>query len=388
MLNKTTNVLKGDQILYPQKFFKPGDAWIPAVDLRLASNCFFNQESPPKNIVHAMLLLSHILTTSVISDRICFSDNFTNAQDDYVVEQHIINNLDTARIDDGHPFFSDEFTNLRSFRKRMGEKNIFAILQSAAEMIDADSLLFEQLYIFGDRRAESFLVDFIVSFHKVPIRCNPNPFYAKNLFPLFVENNLSNKEIMGKQASEILLRTVKDLRNEVTHEYNTLKNLDIYDINIPSIFSVILKESKTPEDLFVIAKQMRNEAKKFRKWCQELDASNNPLDYLQGIEDAKSALKSLGKVIKSKREERLQVSLIPGFIKIQLPFVISSKVEKKLKILEMDRNIKKPVMFLHNLYSAASRIKSLEGELIRVFVIPKDLANSIAEKIKMIEQGV
>jgi hypothetical protein len=331
-------------------------------------------------LAHSIVLLSHILTTCVLSDRISFFSGSKYPDEDiYYVRSQVVENFPTLRISPGHNFITDCFFDDKDQFNSYLDKDYIEAICNASDTVMAD-------YPGKDhKRHLTFLSDSLIA-TRTPITYMPNQFISKNLFPVIAGKALKKKGASPRKSEDILLSIVEDLKRETTQEYNNLRELDIYDINIPSIFSVILREANNPSDIFKIAKQIHKEASSFRKWCTQLNKSQDPMLFLQGIKDAEEELHRLGKYIDSRREERLQITIIPGFLKKSFPVKASTSLEKAFRHAETDIFLRAPIGFLLNLLGSSRQIRSIQEDLVRVFKIPKDMAYRLCvEKLDWIK---
>jgi hypothetical protein len=379
MIFKKLSFLSSNKELKPKRFFKHGDVWVSMLELGNASFCISKPHFPAPTIAASMINLAHLITCLVLSDRLCWESTKQIRPGPHAyVPLKIRQYTKVACIDEFHPFTNDSTKSLDEYSEVLQPEIFQAVIRAAHTMFAEPKLKFD------DEAKLAFLREYLLATEIMPIRYSPNPFYCEEIIRAKAKSSFLKKELPGKQSSEILLNIVKDLRNEVAEEYNTLREMDIYDINIPPIFSAVLKESRNTDDIFRVAKQMRREASEFRAWCRELDKADDPLIFLQGIADAKDALEKFCKIIRTKREERLTITLIPGLLKLQVPFTTSTTVEKILRNSEVDTKLIRPVAFLQNIHLLSRKVQQLESEIARVFPQPNDTATQIMQVLTKI----
>jgi len=368
MIAKKFSFISFDKELKPERFFKPGDVWVSMLELGTASFCISRPDFPTQTIAASIINLAHLIECIVLSDRLCWESKKELPPGPLVyVPLQIKRHMKVACIDEFHPFTEDSVLSLDDYFKIIQPEICQAIIKAAHNMFAVPKLKFD------DETKRAFLRDYLLATKIIPSRYSPNPFYCQEIIRTKVESSLLEKGTNGKRSSQILLDVVRDLRNEVAKEYNTMREIDIYDINIPTIFSAVLKESKDADDIFRVAKQMRKEASKFRAWCRELDESDDPQKFVQSINDAEAALKRLGEIIREKRDVRLTI------LKIQIPTVPSTRTEKTFRKVEVEMEMRKPVAFLHNLYSLSRKVRELDSEIARIFPKADDTTTQIRQ---------
>lgn len=197
---------------------------------------------------------------------------------------------------------------------------------------------------------------------------SPNPFISKSL---------GVQEIKGSATAEMLVKYIESLRSETVKEFNLLKQNNIYDLQLPSIFAAALRESNSPADLINVASQMNGDAKHFRRWSKNLDGTADPKKYVEQFNEAKDVLYRLGAQLNVGTAARMQISspIDPGLgIKLS-----STGIKKMMDWLDVDIKFIRPRHYLLNLLSSARQISSLSREISRVFSVPYDFAKSATD---------
>lgn len=184
--------------------------------------------------------------------------------------------------------------------------------------------------------------------------------------------------LIGKASSEQLVRFLDDLRREEAEDMNLYEELQIYDLEVPAIFSAVLRNSKDPEDIIRVAAQMNREAKAFRAWCRALEITKdrNIKKYREQLKAAQSTLRKLGSTLGAEQTERAQIST--GSYGPTLP---APTLRKVIDYLDVDVKFLRPRHFLLNVLSSSLQLKQLSPELARVFGVPEDMAKEAAERM-------
>ena len=370
---KKVFIPKGE-VLRPDRVFRPGDVWLSMNDMVRAEACFDPRSDPTTDLPAATLILSHVITSLVLSSRAsAFGRKSYDDHPSAPVRKAVTRHFRTIRIDVHHDFIEQH--------KLRTHKDYIPILGEdlVRELCDAQRSIMTPT----EDHLVAILGDFVVA-SRLPVRYCPNPFVARALSVCWEAQALDRSSEQQRTTAQLLVDIVGDLRNEVAVRYNELRKHAIYDLNIPSIFAAVLRESRTPDDIFVIARQFQNEAKPFLKWCEQLDQVKDPIDFLNGVEDAKAILASLGSAIGEQRDERLRITVIPGIAQLQIPIKASRKAERLYRQLEADRRNRSNIAFLLNIYSSVRKIRSMREELKRVFGYNDAVCHAISERFAAI----
>ena len=334
---------------------------ISGCDLAFAGAAFDNGELGMPLTVPHLASLAHLVTRIVLSERIAFVYSPGSGSEEpptsYVlplIERH----CKTLQIDERYAPVEAIVSQIRN--------------DPAKEYGDA---LMDQTHRSTKRYAPwsdgslaaAILAEYgVARLLQVPFAPNP-----------IVSTPLSLHSLRGRTTGDELLRYVEDLRRQTSNAMNLHKGLNIYDLNVPAIFGVVLRESREPKDLIFIASQMNDDAKAFRSWCASVsrDEESDPNKYIQRLEAAKESLKKLGQSLNTQEAERMQVTSGSAF-GINLP---SPGLKKLISFFDVDLSFLRPRSFLLNLLSSARQVKSLAGEISRVFRIPLDHAKALTE---------
>jgi|ERR1043166_281476 hypothetical protein len=363
MSNISTQFIGREDDLRAGKAFKATDSLLSFGDISFAEVAIAGKSSTPQGFAAHIVSLGHILTRIVLSDQLVFlwDEDDVGPWSTYVTTD-LRRHCNTTGISEYNPLIEgithevinnpEGIANL-SFAKDLTE----AVITSAPWLTDALPWLAEHAI------AETL---------GLPIA--PNPFLT-NTYAVHLARPVS--------TAEQLVRYAEDLRRDVAREYNLLRGKDIYDVQVPAILSAVLRESRTPDEMILIASQMQHEAKGFRDWCRDMDENTNPRDYSERLLAVQEELKRLGGAIGSKETERLHVSapIAPGF-SASLPTPTFAKLINKLNIdIGSSRKVR---AFLLPLLTASQQVRNMKSELERVFGVSQVLAAEASDWLQVL----
>ncbi len=350
MGRKQTRVIKPGERL-KATYFRSDDTLLSIGDILIGGPLLYRRANSPEKFAVGIICLSHMLTRIVLSDRIVFFGE-SESYDDPVVKS-LQKNCSTVIIDENHA---------------VPAAVIQATLNAPGAVLNADLIADVQASITWHSEVGFFWLAEYAAACTIGIPFAPNPFLSEP-FGVHAARALS--------SSEILVRYVEDLRRSTTEESNLLRQLAVYDVQLPAIFAAVIRESKSPSDLIRVAAEMNADAGAFREWCRELDVSPDPKVFNERLRAAQASLDRLGRTIRTDGSERMQVPVPagPGGA-INLP---SNTLKKIVDWLDVDVGFARPRHFLLNLLASARQVKHLRDELARVFDVSPDFAAQAAD---------
>jgi hypothetical protein len=363
-----------DENFDPARHIAPGDSWLAFNDLAFASSSSL-PDTPQGFAARSLSVLNHVLTTMVLSDRLVFVDTGMRSRFG-AVRENICRYGRYLTVSEGNTFVRNAWLpSVADYRPIIGNELTDAYVSDAIRALLPPGQTDDDL----PRSAGPLLLSDLLLALRSGATYSPNPLHSRALADLLLRNSAGFGQAM---AARTMLRETDDQREQSIKVVNEFAGAALFDLAIPALFGVILRESNCFEDLFCIAMQLNNEAKGFRRWCRDLNEVRDPLQMVQQIQDAQEALRQMSSVLNSGREARLQISLIPGLASLQTSFRTSRRVEKKLRELEVPIRERSTVAFLSHLLSGARQVQNLEVELSRVFSWSKDRAHVIAAQYR------
>ena len=347
-----------DDKLDTREEFTTADSLLSFGDIAFAGRTIAGRSNTPQEFAAHIVSLGHILTRIVLSERLVFFWDYDDAGPwSTHVAPALREHCKTVCISDYHPAIRgiiDETIN-----------NPSGVADSKFAKDLTDSVT---AYAPWSPGAIPWLAEHACA-ETLGLPIAPNPFLTTT-YAIHSARPISTAEQM--------VRYTEDLRLDVTREYNLLRGMDIYDLQIPAILSAVLRESRTPHEMIPIAAQMHQEAGGFLEWCREMDENPNPRDYSSRLVSAQEELKRLGGAIGARETERLHVSttLGPG-LSAPLPMPTLGKLISRLNIdIGPARKVR---TFLLSLLTASQQVQSMKAELQRVFDVPPMMAEEAAD---------
>jgi len=179
--------------------------------------------------------------------------------------------------------------------------------------------------------------------------------------------------------SDISIRKLERAREIQARKANVEIGVKVYDVYLPAILSVILREANKPQDILQIALQMRDlkEAKLFREWSYEFDFDRTRIDHLNREVDRIQGLSDqFAKGINSEpRQFPVQLLLNPLPVQVNIPI----KIPKLLSKLRKKKH--NHLSFLHTMWNRFISVRSLRNEMARVFGYKEDKAGYLCWEI-------
>jgi hypothetical protein len=363
MTDGHSRYIRRDDKLDPQKEFNATDSLLSFGDISFAGVAVAGASETPQEFAAYIVSLGHILTRIVLSERLVF---FWDEDDAGPWSTHIAPSIrehcKTFCISDAHPavkiIYDEAIKNSSSVIDPKFAKDMTNSVTAYAPWLTA---------------AGPWLIEHAFA-ETLGISIAPNP---------FLSNTYANYSARPISTAEQLVRYTEDLRRDVTREYNLLRGMDIYDLQIPAILSAVLRESRMPNEMISVAAQMHQEAKGFRDWCREMDENPNPRDYSDRLLAVQEELKRLAGALGSKETERLHVSapLGPGF-SVSLPMPTFGKLLNRLNVdIGPSRKVRR---FLLPLLTASQQVRNMKDELQRVFGVPATLATEAGDWLQIL----
>lgn len=351
------------------KQFNAADMMVSLGDLAHAAHLLFESKvfSDAEHLAHCICSLSHLVNRIVLSDRMFYilpDESEPNGWSQRSSSE-IIKHCKTFVIESSHPLVTELATETFRDPGAVFGKALFDNVVAAEDLIR------------GNRTsaADAILAEYgISSTLNVPYAANP-----------YFSSALGLHAVRPKTTAENLIAYVQDLRKHSSEKYNLLRDVDMYDLNIPLIFSAVLKECNEPSDIIKVAAQMSNEAKSFRTWCQNLDADSQ-VNYLEKYKAAEATLDNLGKVLGADKDGRLQVTppLDIG-LGIKVP---SATLTRMYHWLDVDVRFVGPRSYLLNLLGQAREMRSLHKKIAKVFKLDEAFTKQATDVFLTISEGV
>lgn len=196
-------------------------------------------------------------------------------------------------------------------------------------------------------------------------------------------SDLIHREIRSQQFSvaEIAISLLEKSREKVAEEYfNKILEFNVIETHLPCVLSAVLKEAKSPADVILIAKQMRDNdnAKAFRAWSREFSSTIQKGDLVkigEFIKELQGVVERINEFLGLKSDESTGVSIGWGPISIG-PFSLPRALKRPIYF-------KRHLWFLHNMYSGIVTMARLSGHIERVIVrsLPKWFQRVISSQI-------
>jgi hypothetical protein len=357
--------------LDPTRAFGPGDVWISGMDLLhagIALTPFDLNSGGCYAHPSATVVLSHVVTNLVLSERAVFAYDERMDSDDPSVqfERQLALHFPTVQISVENRFMpsifdqgAEEYSDRQNeFREgiRLALRCLFpSILPGQEEAVE--------------RGLEFVEVDATVALGS-PVRYAPNPYLARALSLMLQRGRAQSRGIALEAARSLVLDAVRDMSLAVTARDDQLRRVGIYDLPLPGVFAAVLRNSSGPGDILPVAAQLREEAKPFVSWCRALDVAADSAELLDVIEEAGRLLDRLALALDSPREERLQIAMMPGWSGEHVPLASSRLMEWAYGRSDPMPGESRRAAFLLNVYRATRCIGSLASEIERVLGKP------------------
>ncbi|GMV07698.1 MAG: hypothetical protein AMXMBFR53_39730 [Gemmatimonadota bacterium] len=348
-----------------EEVFRPGDSVLSAGDILHASACLEErQQMSPRLLGSSLVVLGHVLTRLVLSERVVAVFSTGIKGEVPLLLQEIRKWFPIITVEPSHPVFTeDNLESVEEFRAKLGWEVVQAFQNGLYTAFGTE---------VDDYSLTGFLGDYHLSY-RIPPSFAPNPFLSKDLAVLSARK---------QGLDDHLVSLVEELRLEVCEDANLLRQCHIYDLRVPAVFGTILKSAKDPDDIIPLASQMHAHAQGFRQWSAVLESEDDPLPMLDDLREVERVLKRLCQTLDSTRDERIQVSPLPGLVSVAMPFSATPAVERAAALKEVEVRNRKALGFLLNLHASARRLKSVEAEISRVFALRPTFARDTAVWIR------
>lgn len=364
-MSSGSRLIKPDDELDLRKDFAATDSLLSFADIAFAGAGIAGVSETPQRFAAHVVALGHILTRIVLSERLVFlwDENDPGPWSTHVAPA-LREHCATVCISEDHP--------LLLAIKSEALDNPSSVVESS--FVDEVSRTVKAYAPWVSESAENAWLAEYACADVLGLSIAPNPFLTQTY---------ATHSIRHTSTAEELVRYTEDLRCEVTNEHNLLRRQDIYDLQVPAILSAVLRKSKTPNQMIVIASQMHEDARGFRDWCHDMDENPDPRKYNERVRSVRDELRRLGGAIGSKETERLHVSapLGPGF-SVPVPTPTFGKLLDKWNVdIGSSRKVRR---FLLSLLTASRQVRSMQDELCRVFSVSPQLASEAADWLQIL----
>jgi hypothetical protein len=188
------------------------------------------------------------------------------------------------------------------------------------------------------------------------------PYHPHPARAILVSSDALWSTAMQPEYAQIPVTFVRNFHEELARYENSVAGLQLFDLDMPPIFAVILRESKNVRDLPRIALEIRNStaAHEYRSWIEGSYLSESGLKVI-------AAQRELDEL---KRKLRLELGLDSQSVGISL-WKISFNIRVPSWLHKMRFAIAEPhTMFIRELARASLDVINKEQQLIRIWRQP------------------